>query len=90
VALVFEIKIVPSSGRQQIVLDKSGLLKCFLKSAAENGKANAELIKFLAKKLKIIQDDVSILVGKKVRRKRIKINQDISFDGLLEKLEVKK
>ncbi len=89
-ALVFEIKIVPSSGRQQIVLDKSGLLKCFLKSAAENGKANAELIKFLAKKLKIIQDDVSILVGKKVRRKRIKINQDISFDGLLEKLEVKK
>jgi len=44
-SLVFDLKVVPRSGRNKWVLDKSGKLKCYLKSPPEKGLANKELIK---------------------------------------------
>ena len=51
-ALIITVKVVPASGRNQWVIDKSGALKCFLKSPAEQGKANKELIKICLQKIK--------------------------------------
>jgi uncharacterized protein len=84
--LIFRIKVVPSTGRSLCKIDKDGQLKCFLKSPPEKGKANKELIKLLAKALKLPQDQVVIIAGAKERKKRIEIDKDITFDELLDAL----
>ncbi len=71
--MIIEIKVIPSSGKQGCILDKSGMVKCFLKSAPENGAANKELIKQLSKLLKIPQVDIEIVGGLISRKKRLKI-----------------
>lgn len=82
-ALIVDIKVVPSSGRRKFFVDKSGILKCYLKSAPEGGKANQELVKFLARNLKLTQNDIKIILGATARRKRVKINMAISLDELI-------
>ena len=89
-SLVIDVKVAPQSGRQKCVLDKSGMLKVFLKSAPEAGKANAELIAFMAKKLGIAQAEVAILLGATSRKKRLKLGVDLDFGQLLEKLGVER
>jgi uncharacterized protein len=83
-ALIFDVKVTPGSGKKGWVLDKAGMLKCYLKSPAQQGKANAELIKDIAKTLHITQNMVSIVAGSQVRNKKIKVEIDISYNRLLE------
>jgi len=87
-ALMLDCKVVPRSGRQLCVLDKSGTLKCFLKSAPEAGKANAELRKILSKALKIPQEDIVIVLGATSRNKRLRINAKLTLDDLYEALGI--
>ncbi len=87
-SLVLDVKVVPQSGRQKFALDKSGMLKIFLRSAPEGGKANAELVALLAKKLRIPQSEVVILLGATSRKKRLKVGVAINFDELLAALGV--
>ncbi len=89
-SLICEIKVVPSSGKSECKLDKNGMLKCYLKSPAENGKANKELIKMLAKGVGATQDEVSIVSGETSRNKRIRIDQNITFEQLLVKLGIER
>lgn len=86
--LVLEIKVIPSSGRQQCLFDRSGIIKCFLKSAPEKGRANAELVKFLSKKLRLPQEKIIILQGALSRKKRIKIDAEMTIEGFCEKMGV--
>ncbi len=69
-------------------MDKSGNLKCYLKNPAENGKANAELIKNLSKTLNITQDRIAIISGETSRSKRIKIDADMTLQKFLELLGI--
>lgn len=85
-ALIIEIKVTPQSGRSCFELDRKGDLKCFLKSAPEKGAANKELIKLLSKKLKIPQNDLDIIAGLTVRKKRIKIHVALTFEQFYDKL----
>jgi uncharacterized protein len=73
VPIILEIKITPSSGKQEFSLDESGKLKCYLKNAPERGKANKELIKFLSSKLNVPQYNIAIIGGASLRNKRLKI-----------------
>lgn len=84
--LIVEIKVVPQSGRQEWQLDKNGQLKCFLKSAPEKGKANQELIKFIAHTLKIPQYHIELISGQTTRLKKVKIFTDLSYEQFLAKL----
>jgi len=88
--LIFDVKVVPSSGRNQWKLEKSGTLKCFLKSPPERGLANKELIKILSKALSVPQSDVIIISGGTSRNKRIKISVEMTFDELLTLLQVER
>lgn len=89
-AYVFDVKAVPSSGRHKWVLDASGKLKCYLKSPPERGLANEELIKLLAKALKLPKDQISILAGATSRNKRIRVGVNMTFDQLLSALEIER
>ncbi|MFA5307113.1 MAG: DUF167 domain-containing protein [Candidatus Babeliales bacterium] len=87
-AVILEIKVIPSSGRQDLFRDKSGSLKCHLKNPPENGKANAELIKMLAKNLGLGQNAVQLLSGATARKKIIKIESSLSLEELLRELGI--
>ena len=81
--LTCTIKVVPRSGKQKAVLDKTGRLKIYLKSPPEDGKANKELISYMSSMLKVPQNDIVIFVGEHGRTKMLKINKDITFEQLL-------
>lgn len=72
-ATMLELKVIPQAGTQKIVQDAHGVIICRLKSPPEDGKANAELIKFLAKQLHIAQGDIRIILGATSRKKTLAI-----------------
>lgn len=78
-----EIKVTPQSGKQHIIHDKSGTIKCFLKSAPEGGKANNELIKMLSKMLSVPQEQITILQGVTSRKKLIKIETPLDIQAIM-------
>lgn len=82
-ALIIEIKIVPQSGKSQLIVDKSGILKCFVKAAPEKGKANKELIDIISKQLQIPKRNMLIISGATSRKKLIKIETDLKYEQLL-------
>jgi uncharacterized protein (TIGR00251 family) len=82
-ALMLELKVVPSAGSQKWALDKSGIIKCYLKSPAQEGKANKELISIIARMLKIPQSYISIVKGLMSPRKVLKIEVLISREDFL-------
>ena len=79
-SLVFEVKVVPRSGRNKWMFDKSGALKCYLKNPPERGLANRELVKLVAKALRIAQGDVEIISGATSRKKRLKVDADLTIE----------
>jgi len=83
-AFIIDVKVVPNSGKKGWSIDKSGNLKCYLKSPAEQGKANEELIKSLSKTLGITQNLISIISGAQSRKKRIRVEMDMTFNKFLE------
>jgi len=85
-AFVFELKVVPQSGKQGLHLDKTGRLRCFLKSAPEKGRANRELVKFISQMLKVPQRDVEIVSGLTDRKKRIRVSINLSYEQFLQQL----
>ena len=71
--VIITVKVVPASGRLEFKMDKSGTLKCYLKSAPERGLANHELITFLAKQLKLTKNSVTLISGHTSKIKHISI-----------------
>ena len=86
--LIIEIKVTPSSGRQVCTLDKSGQLKCFLKSPPEKNKANEELITLLAHSLKVGKEKIKITSGLTGRKKMVKIDATLTLEQVLAALGI--
>lgn len=86
--ITLDLKVIPSSGRQALIKDKSGIIKCYLKSAPEKGKANTELIGFIARLLKIPKEHISIKRGATGRKKCIAIALELTYDELLQRLGI--
>jgi len=70
----YTIKIIPKSSQTEIIEQKDNFLKIKLKAIPEKGKANAELIKFLAKHFKTAKSNIKIIQGEKGRNKVVEIN----------------
>lgn len=86
--IIVTIKVVPQSGRFKLQADKEGNLKCYLVSAAQDGKANRELIKELARILHIPQSDITIMMGNLHRKKTLKLELDCTLPELYQKLGI--
>jgi uncharacterized protein len=65
------IKVVPKSSKSTIVGWEAGRLKVKVQAPPDKGKANSEVIKLLAKALKVPQRDISILRGLHSRLKTL-------------------
>jgi uncharacterized protein len=85
-SLIIQVKAMPSSGRNEWALAKNNQVRCYLKAPPERGKANEELIKSLARALKLPLDKIAIVSGFSTQNKRIKIETDLTYDEVLVRL----
>jgi len=69
-----DVIIQPKSSRNEIVGMHGGFLKIKLTAPPVDGKANAALIAFLAKKLGISKSSITIIRGETSRRKTLSID----------------
>ncbi len=84
--LTIDLKVVPSSSFNKVTLDKTGKIVVYVKAPPEDGKANKELISFLADKLSIPKLNITIIRGLTSRKKTVKISGFSSLEDLLSKL----
>ncbi|HBL98115.1 TPA: DUF167 domain-containing protein [Candidatus Dependentiae bacterium] len=80
------IKVVPSSGKRLLTLDKQGRLKCYLNSPPEGGKANKELEEVVAEALSLPKRSVVLFQGFSSRNKVLDIEGVNSLEEVLKKL----
>ena len=71
--ILFEVKIIPKSSKNEIVGWEENHLKVKIKEIPEKGKANKELIGFLSKTLKIAKSNIKIVKGETSRIKKVEI-----------------
>ena len=85
-AVIFNLRIVPNSSKSEILGEFDGSLKIKIAAPPVDGAANAELIKFLSKKLGVPKSAVEIISGQNSKNKQVKIhNADQSiFSKLLQ------
>ena len=81
------VKIVPGSSSTRICGLLDGMLKVKVAAPPEKGKANQCLLRFLAKKLEIKKNAVSLISGKTNPVKQVRII-GISPETLLKKLNL--
>lgn len=81
-SLTITIKVIPLSGKQEIILNKNGNLICYLKKPAEKNKANEELLIYLAHKLNCPRSTLLIIKGATNRNKTILIKAPITLEEL--------
>jgi uncharacterized protein (TIGR00251 family) len=71
------VKVAPSSKHQKVKLMSDNLTyKVYIQAPPEKGKANKELIKFIAQSLNINSQKVKIISGEFSEIKLIKITND--------------
>jgi len=68
-----EIKAIPGASKTEFAGVKDGRLRVRVAAAPEDGKANAELLSFLAKRLGCAKRDLRIVSGEKSRVKAIEV-----------------
>jgi hypothetical protein len=72
--VIIEVKVKSNSSCSKILENKKGIVKIAIKSPAEKGEANEELVRFLAKTFQINKDNIKIVAGKISSKKKIKIS----------------
>jgi len=83
--LTFKVRVVPRASRTEIVGEHDGALRVRIAAAPVDGAANEELVRFLARALKVPRNAVVVIGGQTSRIKSIAVS-GIAADTLL-KLE---
>lgn len=81
-----KFKIIPNASKSEFVGEYADAIKIKLSSPPIEGKANAELIKFLSKKLEISKASIEIISGETGRDKILEI-KDFDAQQILEKIK---
>ncbi|GAB4014972.1 DUF167 domain-containing protein [Spirosoma koreense] len=74
--MTLHLKVKPGSKRDQLFYDAAGQLNAKIKAPAQDGKANAYLIEFLAKEFKLPKSSLTLVAGFTNPHKRIEIDGD--------------
>lgn len=72
-AVLLDVHAVPGSKREGIAGVHGGALKVRVRAAPEKGKANAALVKVIAKAAGVKHSAVEVVSGHASRRKRVRI-----------------
>ncbi len=86
-SVIFSIKAVPNSSKNQVsgILDDA--LKLKIKAPAVEGAANKELVKFLSKLFKVAKSDISFVGGESSKRKRLKMPLNDKIEDFIKEME---
>jgi len=82
---IFKVKVVPGSSRTALMGVYHGMLKVKVSAPPEKGKANMQLVDFLAKKLNVKKNTLDIIAGKTNAVKYIKASS-LSAEYLIRKI----
>lgn len=74
--MVLHIKVKPGSKVDKFFFDASGHLNAKIKAPAQDGKANAYLVEYLARQFGISKSSVEIVAGFTNPHKRLEIDAD--------------
>ena len=84
--MILPVHIVPNASRTEIVGWHDGALKIRLAAPPVDGKANEELIRFLAKTLDLAPSEIEIEKGQENKRKRVRIPlQEVELKNIFPK-----
>ncbi|GAB3747935.1 DUF167 domain-containing protein [Spirosoma pomorum] len=72
--MILSVKVKPGSKVDQLFYDAAGLLNVKIKAPAQEGKANAYLVEFLAKRLGVAKANVTVVAGFTNPHKRIELD----------------
>ena len=86
-AVLLGVKVVPGASRTAILGPWNARLRIAVAAAPEKGKANAELVAFLAKRLNLKKSDVAVVQGITSPLKTVRIDR-ITRDQLLAALRL--
>ncbi len=76
--MILEVRVIPQA-KKNLIKKENGLIKVYLTKPAQDGRANAQLIEFLSKQLKIKKYQVRIVKGEASRHKVVEIDGDASL-----------
>ena len=74
-ALILRVRVLPRSSRNEIAEPLGDHLKIRLTTPPIEGKANRDLIRFLARQCAVPPSQVDLIAGASGRSKRVRINQ---------------
>jgi len=80
-SFLLSIYVQPNSSKNEIVGEYNGMLKIKIKAPADSGKANKELVYFLAKYLNLKKNQITIIKGHISRQKIVSLEvEEIPVD----------
>ena len=85
----FSVKVVPGGSRTGVCGLLDGMVRIKVSAQRDKGKANQCLIKFLAKKLGVKENAISVISGRTNPIKKVEV-LGISAEKLLKKLNLNK
>jgi uncharacterized protein (TIGR00251 family) len=72
-SLMLNVKVIPNAGASRVAGVQNGELTVRLGAQPERGKANRELLRFLAKELDLPRAAVELVSGRTSRHKRLRV-----------------
>lgn len=81
--LILDCHIQPKASKDQFYGLHGDLLKIRLTAPPVDGKANAHLVKFLAKQFGVAKNAITIIKGELARQKRVKITEPKKLPEIL-------
>ncbi len=70
--MIIKIKVYPKS-KEEKVIERDGIWKVYVKSPAEKGKANRDVIEVLSNFFKVSKNKIKIIKGETSREKIVEI-----------------
>ena len=68
---VFHVRVSPGAARDKVIGEYGGSLKVSITAPPEKGKANAAMLKLLAKEMGLGKNELDIVSGETARDKRV-------------------
>ncbi|MBI2743620.1 MAG: YggU family protein [Chlamydiales bacterium] len=78
--MILMVKVTPNSRKNSIEGYQGDVLRVKIKAPPDKGKANEELIEFLAETFKISKSQITLISGHSSRLKKLKIEEPIRID----------
>lgn len=81
--MILLVKVIPNAAANTIESFQGGILKVRIHAPPDKGKANEELIDFLAESFHIAKKKITLISGQSSRLKKLKIEAEIDLSAFL-------